>query len=169
VHHKQHGSLQHTTGTKSVENGKYVDYHPINTISNGAPIEFEIPATGEEYLDLCNSMLYVKVKVIQADGQNIPDDMRIALVNLFLCSLFSQVDISLNGTLITTASDTYGYHAYIKTLLSYGEDAKKSQLTSSLYCKDQASKFDNTLLAGVIPILDSCGEINLSEGANLQT
>jgi len=42
---------------KSVENGKYVDYHPINTINNGSPIEFEIPAAGKEYLDLCNSLL----------------------------------------------------------------------------------------------------------------
>jgi len=64
-------------------------------------------------------------------------------VNLFLHSLFSQVDVSLNGTLVTTASDMYAYRAYIETLLSYGKDAKQSQLTCSLFYKDTAGKFDN--------------------------
>ena len=133
---------------KSVEDGKYVDYHPINTIADGSPIEFEIPAAGEEYLDLGNSMLYVKVKVVQQNGADLPAAAQVAPVNLFLHSLFSQVDISLNGTLVTTASDTYGYRAYIETLLSYGEDAKKTHLTSSLYYKDEAEKFDSLDLDG---------------------
>jgi len=127
---------------KSVEYGKYVDYHPINTIAEGSPIEFEIPGAGEEYIDLNNSMLFVKVKVVQLNGQNLPAGAQVAPVNLFLHSLFSQVDISLNGTPVTTASDTYGYRAYIETLLSYGRDAKQTQLTSSLYYKDEAGKFD---------------------------
>jgi len=133
---------------KSVENGKYVDYHPINTIDNGSPIEFEIPASGDEFLDLCNSLLYVKVKVVQQNDQALGADLRVAPVNLFLHSLFNQVDISLNGTLVTTATDTYGYRSYIETLLSYGDDAKKTQLTSSLFHKDEAGKFDSTHLDG---------------------
>jgi hypothetical protein len=47
-------------------------------------------------------------------------------VNNFLHSLFSQVDVSLNGVLITNSSNTYGYRAYIENLLSYGSLAKKS-------------------------------------------
>ena len=131
---------------KGVEYGTYVDYHPINTITDGAPIEFEIPAAGEDYLDLCNSMLYVQAKIVKANGSKLDKDAEVAPVNLFLHSMFSQIDISLNGTLITTASDTYGYRAYIESLLSYGEDAKKSQLTSSLYYKDQSGRFENTIL-----------------------
>jgi len=136
---------------KSVEYGKYVDYHPINTITDGAPIELEIPATGEDYLDLCNSTLYVKAKIIQTDGSDLLNDERVAPVNLFLHSMFSQVEISINGTLITTTLDTYGNQAYIETLLSYGEDAKKSQLSSSLFYKDQSGKFESTSLSGDQP------------------
>ena len=36
---------------------KNVDYHTINTIAAEAQIEFEIPAAGEEHMDLCNSLL----------------------------------------------------------------------------------------------------------------
>jgi len=55
---------------KSVEYGKSVDYYPINTIAEGSPIEFEIPGAGEVYVDLCNSMLFVKVKVVQQNGHH---------------------------------------------------------------------------------------------------
>ena len=65
-----------------------------------------------------------------------------APVNLFPHSLFSQVDIELNGTLITSSTNTYPYRAMLETLLSYGEDAKKTQLTSALFYKDEAGKMD---------------------------
>jgi hypothetical protein len=54
-----------------------------------------------------------------------------------LHALFSEVDVKLNGTLITSSNNTYPYRAYIETLLSYGHDAKRSQLTSALYYKDE--------------------------------
>jgi hypothetical protein len=53
-----------------------------------------------------------------------------------LHSLFSEIDVKLNGTLISSSNNTYPYRAYIETLLSYGYDAKRSQLTSALYYKD---------------------------------
>ena len=53
------------------------------------------------------------------------------------------MDISLNGTLITQSTNTYPYRAILETLLSYGEDAKKSQLTSALFYKDEASRMDS--------------------------
>ena len=63
-------------------------------------------------------------------------------VNNFLHSLFSQVDVTLNGTLITSSMNTYAYRAYLETLLSYGPAAKRSQLTASLFYKDEAGKLD---------------------------
>jgi hypothetical protein len=63
-------------------------------------------------------------------------------VNNFLHSLFSQVDVSLNGTLITRSTNTYAYRVYIETLLSYGSEAKSSQLTSALFYKYEAGKID---------------------------
>ena len=63
-------------------------------------------------------------------GNDLADDAAVGAVNLFLHSLFSQVDISLNGTLITASTNTYPYRAMLETLLSYGEDAKKFHLTS---------------------------------------
>jgi hypothetical protein len=126
----------------SIESGSWVEYHPLSTITDGAPIEFDVNGTGEEYLDFANSYLQVKAKIVKGDGTNIGDDETVGPVNNFLHSLFSQVDVSLNGTQISSSTATYPYRAYIENLLSYGPAAKKSQLTSALFYKDMGTRMD---------------------------
>jgi len=130
----------------SMESGNWIEYHPLTSVADGSPIEFEISGTDEDYIDFGNSLLYVKAKITRADGTNLADDANTGPVNLFLHSLFSQVDIELNGTLITSSTNTYPYRAILETLLSYGDDAKKTQLTSALYYKDEAGKMDGVAL-----------------------
>ena len=128
----------------SVDSGSWVEYHPISTITNTAPIEFDVSSSGEDYMDFANSYLYVraKLKLQRANGANIEDGDEVGPVNNFLHSLFSQIDVSLNGTLITSSTNTYPYRAYIENLLSYGPDAKELQLTAALFYKDKAGKMD---------------------------
>ncbi|HSN23010.1 MAG TPA: hypothetical protein VLS45_02370, partial [Methylomicrobium sp.] len=71
-------------------------------------------------MDFANSYLHVVAKLTKADGTDLDANAAVGPVNLFLHSLFSQVDISLNGTQITPATNTYPYRAMIETLLSYG-------------------------------------------------
>ena len=121
----------------SVENGNWIEYHPLTSVGDDSPIEFEINGNGEDYIDLANTMLYVPAKITRMNNANIADDTPVGPVNLFLHSMFSQVDISLNETQVTTSTNTYPYRAMIETLLSYGADAKQSQLTSALFYADQ--------------------------------
>ena len=99
-------------------------------MADSSPIEFHVDASGEDYIDFANTMLYVKAKITRVDGTNLKVDSPIRPSNLFLHSLFSPVDVSLNGTLITASTNTYPYRAMMETLLSYGEDAKRTQLTT---------------------------------------
>ncbi|HSN23963.1 MAG TPA: hypothetical protein VLS45_07320, partial [Methylomicrobium sp.] len=126
----------------SIESGMYVEYHPISSLAYGAPIEFDVSSSGDDYMDLTNSLLHVRAKITKADGSNLDAAETVGPVNNFLHSLFSQVDVTLNGTLITSSMNTYAYRAYLETLLSYGPAAKKSQLTAALFYKDEAGKMD---------------------------
>ena len=92
-------------------------------------------------------MLYVKAKVTAVDGGDLAAGAAVAPVNLFLHSMLSQVGVSLNGTLITPSTNTYPYRAMFETLLSYGQDAKTSQLTSALFYKDKAGAMDLMVVA----------------------
>src|SRR5208282_6679697 len=95
-------------------------------------------------MDFANSYLYVRAKLQRANRANIEDGDEVGPVNNFLHSLFSQVDVSLNRTLITSSTNTYPYRAYIEDLLSYDQSAKSSQLTACLFYKDEAGKMDKT-------------------------
>jgi len=108
-----------------MENGNWIEYHSLTTVGDGSPIEFDIAGNGEDYIDLANTMLYVQVKITKQDGSVLDDDAHVGPVNLFLHSLFSQVNIFLNETQVTASTNTYPYRAMLETLLSYGDDAKK--------------------------------------------
>ena len=127
----------------SVEQGTLIEYHPVSSLSDGAPIEFDVSASGDDYIDLTNSQLYVRAKITKADGSAIAQDEKVGPVNNLLHSLFSQIDISLNGTQITDSNNTYAYRAYIEDVLSYGGEAKNSHLTCALFYKDEAGKMES--------------------------
>lgn len=108
------------------------------------PIEFVITGqNGMEYVDLQKTKLYVKCKIQHGDGSPLSADESVGPVNLLLQSLFSHVDITMQGKLITSATSHYPYKAYIQTLLSYGSEAKESQLTSQLWEKDLTGHFND--------------------------
>jgi hypothetical protein len=52
----------------SMESSTYVEYHPISSLTDGAPIEFDVSSSGEDYVDLNNTLLYVKLKVVKGNG-----------------------------------------------------------------------------------------------------
>src|SRR5437867_8049880 len=123
----------------SIESGSWAEFNPVSAISDSMPIEFEINGAGTSYIDLSQTQLIVRVQLLKGDGTAIDNTSHVAPCNLLLHALFSEIDVKLNCTLITSSNNTYPYRAYIETLLSYGRDAKRSQLTSALYYKDEAA------------------------------
>ena len=124
----------------SIEHAEYVEYRPLSTLDDG-PIEFSVVG-GSEYLDLSNTFLKVRGKIVLPDGGDLPAARNVVPVNLTLHSLFSDVSMYLNGTQVTTTSGAYPYQAYIQTVLSYGRAAKESHLEASMFYPDTAGHFD---------------------------
>ena len=81
-------------------------------------------------------------------GTEIVADTPVAPVNILLHSLFSQVDVYLNDTLVTPSSNTYPFRSYVETLLSHRAEAKKTQFTSQLWYKDTAGHMEGTTVKG---------------------
>ena len=127
----------------SISKGQWIEYHLLSNITDTGPIEFNVSGSGEEYLELARTQLYMKAKITKPNGANLDPNTEVGPVNLFLHSLFSQVDVSLNERLISPSTNTYPYRAMLETLLSYGEEAKTSQLSMSLFYKDTPGKMDS--------------------------
>lgn len=125
----------------SIESGQWIHYKPISSLSDDGPIEFQVPGTGDDYIDLSHTLIHIKAKITQAEGG---ESIAVAPVNNWLHSLFNQLDIYLNQKLISPPNNTYAYRAYIENLLNYGPAAKKSHLTCGLWYEDTPGKMDVT-------------------------
>jgi hypothetical protein len=129
----------------SIENGQWIHYKPISSLSDDGPIEFQVPGSGDDYIDLSHTLLHIKAKVLNQDGTNIKStETFVAPVNNWLHSLFNQLDIYLNQKLVSPPNNTYAYRAYMETLLNYGPAAKQSHLTCGLWYEDTTSHMDKT-------------------------
>ncbi len=127
-----------------VEKSSHHYIQPDASITNAeAPIKIRVVSDVNHFVDLSETMLYVEMKIVKADGKPLTK-VNIAPVNLFLHSLFSQVDVNIGGTSITSGQQTYPYLAYLQTLLSYGPAAKQSWLAASGFYKDVAHRMDDT-------------------------
>lgn len=126
----------------SIESGATLCFRPISTLSDTAPIEFLVTSSGDEYIDLAHTTLHIIAKVKPVTPVVAGTEAKLTTVNNWLHSLFSQVDVYLNQKCISPPSNNYAYRAYIENLLNYGDLAKKSHLTTSLWIGDDAGKFD---------------------------
>ena len=130
----------------TLEDSKWMEYYPISSTLNSdtAPIEFEIKGQGDEYLDLSQSYLQVMCKFTKGDGSDLTGANSTSTpVNNILHSLFSEIDVSLNGKVVTPGTDTYPYKAYLEKLLSYSPDTLHTQMRAcTLWEKDTAGHMD---------------------------
>ena len=126
-----------------IQKGNYYEYFPLTNVNDGGPVEFHIAGSAEDYIDLSQTYIHVKARIVKSDGQFLAKEDKVGPVNLLLHSLFSQIDVSLNDRLISFSNNTYAYRAFIETLLNHGHDSKTSQLTMEMYYKDTAGKMDD--------------------------
>ena len=116
----------------------------MSSITDSGPIEFDVSSSGQNYLDFANTQLLVKAKITRGNVDDITDADHVGGVNLFLHSLYQQVYVSLNDVQVSQSAGTYAYRANIESLLSYGPQAKTSQLTAALYYKNTAGNMDDS-------------------------
>jgi hypothetical protein len=127
----------------AILSGKWIEIKSKSQLVDG-PVEFDVPGVGENYYDLANSYVYFVTSISTnhlTDGTSVKK-VNVAPVNLFLHSMFSQLDITLGDETITQSTNLYPYRAMFETLLNYSQDAKESYLGNSLFYKDTAGKME---------------------------
>ena len=104
-------------------------------------VEFVIKPLAD-YIDINKTELRIVLKVTKQDGTPTGGGKKYTLVNNALDSIVRQFTIKINETHVTEQSDMQAYNAYIKTILNFTEQAKKSYLTKGLYYKDTTGHMD---------------------------
>ena len=121
-----------------------VDYYPLSSVSSGGPIEFHIPGNGEDYIDVNDINLYLKVNITRADGKAIDQAVdKVAPNNLAIATFFQDVSLMLGDTQIEGGQMCYPYLAYFTTMTQYQPAAQVSHMRAMGWYKDEAGVFDD--------------------------
>ena len=59
----------------------FVEHQPMASLNSGGPIEFLLSESGDDYLDLVNTYLAVRAKVVNGDGSNLDTNDAVSPVN----------------------------------------------------------------------------------------
>ena len=111
---------------------------PYDTVSSGiTPAEFQIGSL-DDFVDLSRSYLEIELQLVTAATNGIVADANSAsdgdntrflyAVNNFAHSIIRQMNLRLNGTLMSEQTDTYAYTAFIQTLLNHNKEEGKTLL-----------------------------------------
>ena len=97
---------------------------PMNSITDVTTIVFAVPPT-DDFIDLQESYMVVKVKVLNANGTQLVDDDAVALSGNILGTLFKSVSVYLNGIKITSSNVYQAIENYFVTRFGVAKDATK--------------------------------------------
>ncbi|XP_066485768.1 uncharacterized protein F54H12.2-like [Tiliqua scincoides] len=111
----------------SIEGSVYVEVPPLTAVTESSSLELFITGNGEDYLDLNNTLLYLRCKIVKKMGQ---------------------LDVTLGDRLISQSNNCYPYRAFIESVLNYGEDALSSQFSAGTFYKDTPGEHDSVDLDG---------------------
>lgn len=127
-----------------------VDYYPVTSISSGGPIEFHVPGNTEDYIDVNDIYLHLKIKVTKANGRPIAAADKVGLNNLAISTLFQDVSLTIGETQIEGGQQCYPYLGYFNTVMQFHPSAQKSHLKLFGWEKDEAGKFDDEANKGFV-------------------
>jgi hypothetical protein len=117
------------------------DYFKIFPQSNikdsNVPVQFAIGSSSSHVLDLENSFLYLRLKILKSDGNKLSATDLVAPTHDFFGSLFAGVEITINGYPVSSSGNHYGYRHHIYNLLTHGTGYKSTILSEELYYPDK--------------------------------
>ena len=111
-----------------IDHGIFCDINPVSGV-DGPTIEFVINGSHNEYLDMNDTILYLKLKVVKPDDTKFGDDTKAYTSNYLMNALFADVSLSLNNKVIEGGSLLeYPYKSTIESIFNFNEDARRLQL-----------------------------------------
>ena len=127
----------------SMERAAYVDIHPLTNPSGGGPIEFFVPSSLDEYIDVNDIMLYLRGKVKKEEKSALTTSEEIALTNIPLASLFSDVSVVINDRQVEGGNHLYPYKTYMSYLLRFNKEAVDTHVRGTGFYKDEYGKMED--------------------------
>ena len=123
-------------------------FRPLSTPNTTGPFSFEIPSDPDKFTNAQSLRLHGRMRIKKRNPQtevlsNLTNEY-VAPINNIFDSLWSSINIKLNGCEITDPSSKwYAYKAYLENHISYSTSCKENVLSYKGYYKDTYDKFDD--------------------------
>lgn len=152
-----------------VQSNEYIETALLNSVQNNAQFEFHSVPFNNKFKDLSNIYLRLKCKITKGDGTeyNVDKGAEGHLVSNGLYSIFRSCFVTINGTVIHSMENDYGYKEIIENMLNYQEDVVTSRFKNSQLL---VPNHDSTYLASVSKksgIFELYGRINMCNTSRL--
>lgn len=133
-----------------IERKDVIEFKSTSFLQNDSPLEFHIPASHQQYLDLQKSKLEVKVKLLRVDGSPITSDefdnskVVVCPTNLLLTSMFKQCEINLQQQYLVSSSinGNFPYKGYIDCVLDEADDGNRATYLPTQFYRKQYGFLD---------------------------
>lgn len=125
----------------AVEKAYDVEFLPMSTVRDGGVVEFFVPASAEDYIDLKNTKILIKARILKNDSTACTDEV-VAPVNNFLQSMWSNIELLINERLVTHSNNVHGYVSTISHLIHDSDESLSSERKMQLIFKDTAGQMD---------------------------
>ena len=117
----------------------------VTSINGGSdPLEFRLTGSGKDYMSLRKHYIVLDVQLLTSARGRLQEADQTTPVNNFIHTLWNDIKVTVNGTVISPKEENYSYKAYLNSLLSFGPDAHKTQGGASLFYKDTAGHMNAT-------------------------
>ena len=137
----------------SLKGHHIINVKPLNLVSEG-PIEFVLPQMSNYYTDLKSTEMLLQLRVyktatkkpLEPKTQVYDDD--VSFINNLFSSIWSSVEITIGDKAMPDLHQDFVWmKSYIENMLSFGVDAKRTQLTTMGFTRtDAPGEFHQTRL-----------------------
>jgi len=130
---------------------EYITLKPYHKLPERGPIEFVLK-DNKEYINLAETTLSVKCKIVNADGSpiEVKNENQVAFVNNAMHSMFRDVELQINSKRLEGGDNTYPYKSLITSLFRYSKETQEGQLFSVGFVRDDHAAMDSVTNTGFL-------------------
>ena len=126
----------------AIASEEFVDYRPNSGSLNNGSLDYEIPMSSTQMIDLQGSRHHFTFKIVHADDGSdvgVVDEPMVAPINYIAATLFESVHMYINQMLVTpSGGQNIPYRSYFEALLDSSRFKKTSEMQAALYYEDDA-------------------------------
>lgn len=136
-----------------------VEVFSFNNVTTDSSITFQVRGTSNEWIDLDDTYLMVKYKLLTRAGANIANEQdtcpqTFEEPNLFH-NLWSNVDMTIDNTKIKSVVTPYPMRAYIESLLTTTQDGLHEMYETEGFWKEKAGESFDVAVQDTVDHIDA--------------